>query len=661
MQIIPLTAIPLQTVATGQKKWYISNIRDRLIGLDVNSVSKHQATDAPMSPETIDGTVFQKAADCAPDGIAITDAGGRIVYANRSLAEIYRSPADQLIGQQITSLFSNPEQIKAAIHTSINEGSWQGEVEGIRRDGSRFPVRQSLVRIDQPEGQTGSLLAITRDISEEKSWQQHLERRNKQLSALLEASREINSVLETQDVMRLLVQNGMDLASASGGCAGVLVDDIMIFRECNIEGELVPINYAFQRGYGVAGWIIEHRKPYLTNDAENDPLVPEDFYNKMGFSKLVSVPIISSDGRLLGCFELHNRANERSFTEEDVEILTGLANQAAVALTNASLAESLRESAATIKKNEETLRLLVEGTPDFFFYIHDAQGVFTYVSPSVENITGYTPNEWMTHYTKFLTDNPINEKVVEYTERALKSGEVTDSYPVEIFHKNGSRIMLEVYERPIIENDQIVGLRGVARDVTELCRAEMAEKAAREEAENRIKSFYKDTIFSVTDGKLEILERDEIERMCENPNQPEMEIRDAQDVARARKMVKEVAQALGMEPDQIDALVLCVGEAATNAYKHGGGGRLTICHKGDSVRVKVSDSGPGMDSLALPKIAFMKGFSTVKSLGMGYANILACADKVYLSTGPEGTIIIIEVFKQSKPLEMQLASLPDLW
>ncbi|MGQ9454357.1 MAG: PAS domain S-box protein [Armatimonadota bacterium] len=622
---------------------------------------KHQPTSPAMSKETIDETVFRKAVDCAPDGIAITDTNGHIVYANHSLAEICGFPVDHLVGKQITSIFPDPEQIKEAIRTSINEGRWQGEVEVIRSDGSRFPVRHSMVRIDQPDGQTSALLVITRDISDEKSWQKHLERRNRQLSALLEASREINSVLETQDVMRLLVQNGMELTSASGGCAGVLVDDIMIFRECNIDGELIPVNYAFPRGYGVAGGIVENRKPYLTNDAENDPLVPEDFHTKMGFSKLVSVPIISSEGKILGCFELHNRADERSFTQEDVEILTGLANQAAVALTNASLAESLREYVATIKKNAETMRLLVEGTPDFFFYIHDAQGVFTYVSPSVERITGYTPNEWMTHYTKFLTDNPINEKVIEYTERTLKSGEITDSYPVEIFHKNGSRVMLEVYERPIIEDDRIVGIRGVARDVTELCRAEIAEKIALEEAENRIKSFYKDTIFSVTDGKLEIMERDEIERMCEDKDQPRMRLRDAQDVARARKMVTEVARAVGMEQGQIDALVLCVGEAATNAYKHGGGGKLTICHNDDSVRVKVSDSGPGMDSLALPKIAFMKGFSTVKSLGMGYANILACADKVYLSTGPDGTTVVIEVFKQSKPLEMQLANLPDLW
>jgi len=457
------------------------------------------------------------------------------------------------------------------------------------------------------------------------------------------------------------VQHGRVLASASGGCAGLLIDDRMVFRECSIRGELIPIDYTFRRGYGVAGWVIENKRPYLTNEAESDPHVLRHIQKKMGFAKLVNVPIIASDGRLLGCFELHNQADERSFTEEDVDLLVGLANQAAVALSNAALTESIRESAETIKKNEETLRLVVEGSPDFFFYIHDSKGVFTYVSPSVESITGHSVGGWMSHYTRFLTDNPINEDVVRYTERTLDTGEITDSYPVEILHKNGSRIMLEVYERPILENGMVVGIRGVARDVTELCRAAEAERTAREEAERRMSSFYKDTILSVTDGKLEILERNEIDKLCTSPVFPDMEISEARDVGLAREEVRKAAEKAGMEPSQIDALVLCVGEAATNAFKHAGGGGLTLCDEGDSIRFRVADAGPGMDSLALPRLTLMRGFSTTRSLGMGYAAILASADKVYLSTGLEGTTVVIEVCKQPKPAVMQLANLPDLW
>jgi len=633
-----------------------TTVSERTCGMTRKRTPRQRTSGPPL-----DEHIFRRAADSAADGVVIAGLDRRIAYINEARARSHGFRVEELLGRDVATLTARPERAVEIAQQVLEKGVWQGETEGIRKDGTTFPMRQTITRVDDSDGTPIAMLSITRDITEEKAWQASLEQRTRQLTALLYAGRQINSALDTREVMRLLVQYAMVLVSAGGGCAGLLVDDRMVFRECNRRGELVPIDYAFGKGEGVAGWIIENRRPYLTNDAAHDPVVLRRIQKNVGFDKLVSVPIIAGDGRLLGCFELYNWPGERLFTPEDIDLLIGLANQAAVALTNAALTEDIRKSAAAVKKSEETLRLVVEGSPDFFFYIHDSKGVFTYVSPSVERITGHSVDEWMSHYTKFLTDNPINEDVVKHTERTLATGEITDSYPVEIFHKNGSRIMLEVYERPIIEDGKVVGIRGVARDVTELRRAEAAESAARREADARMSNFYKDTIFSVTDGKLEILDKDEIEKLCAESDVPVMQISDVRDVAAARARVRQAAEKAGMEPSQIDALVLCVGEAATNAFKHGGGGTMAVCDEDGSIRVKVSDSGPGMDSLALPKIAFLKGFSTAKSLGMGYANILASADKVYLSTGPDGTTVVIEVAKQPKSIEFQLAHLPDLW
>lgn len=320
-----------------------------------------------------------------------------------------------------------------------------------------------------------------------------------------------------------------------------------------------------------------------------------------------------------------------------------------------------RATAEAISRSEETLRLVVEGSPDFFFYIHDAEGIFTYVSPSVEAITGYSAEEWMSHYTRFLTDNPVNRDVVSLTENTLKTGEITPFYPVEVYHKDGRRIMLEVYERPILADGEVVGIRGVARDVTDLRRAEAAERAVRKEAEQHKRRFYRDTILSVTDGKLVICDRDEIDAFCCEPIVSALPIAQPQHVAIARDEVRAASERAGMDPSRIDDLMLCVGEAATNAYKHADGGLVMVGDEGDVIRVKVVDSGPGMDSLALPKLTLMKGYSTIHSLGMGYAAMLALADKIYLATDPSGTTVVIEFAKQPQPAALDVAGLPDSW
>ena len=130
---------------------------------------------------------------------------------------------------------------------------------------------------------------------------------------------------------------------------------------------------------------------------------------------------------------------------------------------------------------EEAVERLAESAEDQAFvlgnmagfaYRHDVEGVFLYLSPSIEQLTGYTPERWMKHYTTYLTDNPANEKVVEYTEAALRTGVTNEPYKVEVFHENGSRVTFEVTERPYFEDGQVAGIVGIANDITARQRAE---------------------------------------------------------------------------------------------------------------------------------------------------------------------------------------------
>ncbi|NWG00112.1 MAG: PAS domain S-box protein [Thermoanaerobaculaceae bacterium] len=122
----------------------------------------------------------------------------------------------------------------------------------------------------------------------------------------------------------------------------------------------------------------------------------------------------------------------------------------------------------------ERLRLLVEGTPAFFFYTQDLAGRVTYVSPSVEQITGRTVAEWLAQRHWFTTDNPINEVAREATRRHL-AGEF-DGEPaiVEIRHPDGHAVVLEAYEFGCYRDSVLVGLQGIAQDITARRRTEEA-------------------------------------------------------------------------------------------------------------------------------------------------------------------------------------------
>ncbi|MBW2412572.1 MAG: PAS domain S-box protein, partial [Deltaproteobacteria bacterium] len=75
----------------------------------------------------------------------------------------------------------------------------------------------------------------------------------------------------------------------------------------------------------------------------------------------------------------------------------------------------------SLKENEGRFDRLVENLEDeYFFYAHDPNGIFFYVSPSITNILGYTQDEFLTHFTEFLTDNPINQKAEAHTAGSIE-------------------------------------------------------------------------------------------------------------------------------------------------------------------------------------------------------------------------------------------------
>jgi anti-sigma regulatory factor (Ser/Thr protein kinase) len=186
---------------------------------------------------------------------------------------------------------------------------------------------------------------------------------------------------------------------------------------------------------------------------------------------------------------------------------------------------------------------------------------------------------------------------------------------------------------------------------------EMAEHERLEDEETR---FYRDTIASVTGGRLRLVDKAETAEMLRSA-EVRRTLTDAESVAVARKEVKAFCAAKGLPGDDLDLFMGGVGEAMANAVKHAGGGEVCMYSTNGSVWVGASDKGPGIPTFALPSVAFRRGYSTKSSMGMGYSIILDAADQITLSTGPEGTVVILtKLIGEEKPC-LSLDDLPDTW
>ena len=95
-----------------------------------------------------------------------------------------------------------------------------------------------------------------------------------------------------------------------------------------------------ERTLGVAGWVVQNRKPAIVNNASmDDRFYPgADVETGMRTQSLLASPILTGSGRLLGVIEIMNKENDKLFTSTDMRMLGLVAHS--VGLVLAELTES---------------------------------------------------------------------------------------------------------------------------------------------------------------------------------------------------------------------------------------------------------------------------------------------------------------------------------
>ena len=180
------------------------------------------------------------------------------------------------------------------------------------------------------------------------------------------------------------------------------------------------------------------------------------------------------------------------------------------------LIEDRKQVEEALRQSEEKLRSIIEHSNEVF-YIHDAHHNLTYASPQSIEIFGYTPEEMMRQWTILTTENPINQQGFELTERAIKTGEKQRPYLLEARKKDGSLVLVEIDESPIKDaSENVVGITGAVRDVTEQKKAEEMLRQAHDELEKKVKSRTRDLDIINTKLKKEIDEHKRTEKALRN-------------------------------------------------------------------------------------------------------------------------------------------------
>jgi len=189
------------------------------------------------------------------------------------------------------------------------------------------------------------------------------------LSALNKASRVLISTLGLENKLDLIVRIATSLANAKNGLLFLTNGGGRKLDLKASQGVDIDTN-PHKR---IARWVMKNDKPILTGDG-TDGLLLEKPMEANTADPIMCAPLKAKNG-LLGAVAVESPKSGKSFTEADLDLFSTFANEVALALENASLAESLIESRQLDSFNRLTS-----------IVIHDLKGSISGLSLLLDNV-----------------------------------------------------------------------------------------------------------------------------------------------------------------------------------------------------------------------------------------------------------------------------------
>jgi two-component system sensor kinase FixL len=374
-----------------------------------------------------DETRFRAVVETAVDGVILIDSRGTVLVFNPACERLFGYRADEVIGQNVKMLMPQPYRGEhdgyIANYSRTGERKIIGigrEVVGQRKDGTTFPMDLSVGEARQEGGET-TFVGIIHDITERKRSEQ----------ALRDSEARVRAVVDT-------AVDGVILIDASGRVLmfNPACETLFGYRADEVIGKnvkmLMPSPFR------------EEHDRYLDN------------YHWTGQRKIIGIGREVVGQRKDGTtFPMHLSVGEATHGGETTFV--GIVHD----LTERTLAEGRRALLAAI----------VESSTDAVIGL-DTQCNITSWNRGAGLIYGYRAAEIVGRPVTALAPPERHREIAARFER-LRDGADAEHYDARGVRKDGSTVELAAAVSPIRDDRaQIVGFSVIARDVTELRRAE---------------------------------------------------------------------------------------------------------------------------------------------------------------------------------------------
>jgi signal transduction histidine kinase len=167
-----------------------------------------------------------------------------------------------------------------------------------------------------------------------------LEKRIHVLMTVQDIAQELMSELDHLRLLEKILNAAVQVLDADTGSLLIWVPpdhlEFAVSPDSKIVGQRMPADQ------GIAGWVFTHEEPLIVGDRSQDDRWYQEMVPNFHTQSLIAVPLMTPTERI-GVLEVLNKKSGEHFDQEDRDILSALAAQAATAIVNARLYQELEE------------------------------------------------------------------------------------------------------------------------------------------------------------------------------------------------------------------------------------------------------------------------------------------------------------------------------
>lgn len=193
------------------------------------------------------------------------------------------------------------------------------------------------------------LSSVSSELIEERVLSAALSNRLTEISALSEVGKAVNTTLDLDDVLALIISSANDLLGGTEGSIMLLDDDKRELRVVSYQGPHVELVMKGRTtvGQGISGRVAQEREPILLQGDERPGKKSEERRRKI--HSAMCVPLIRQD-EVIGVLNLSETVGRKRFTDHDLAALGLFADHAAIAIGNAKMYEAERRTVARLEE-----------------------------------------------------------------------------------------------------------------------------------------------------------------------------------------------------------------------------------------------------------------------------------------------------------------------